>query len=196
MVEIEIKEQPVDDLTAYGSVSIAFEVRTLFEVQVVDRGLGGFVLVERVNDYPYVKDYDAADGDAPATWASRWDLSSWGAISAWVNGVRAGGCVMAYDTPGVNMLEGRKDLAVLWDLRVHPDHRGLGIGTRLFSAAEAWACARGCRVLKVETQNINVPACRFYAGRGCVLGAINRYAYADFPEEVQLLWYRDLTEVV
>jgi hypothetical protein len=44
----------------------------------------------------------------------------------------------------------------------------------------------------VETQNINVPACRFYARMRCTLGAIHRYAYPDLPGEAQLLWYRTL----
>ncbi len=39
---------------------------------------------------------------------------------------------------------------------------------------------------------INVPACRFYAKQGCVLGAIDRYAYPDHPDEVQLLWYKEI----
>jgi GNAT superfamily N-acetyltransferase len=39
--------------------------------------------------------------------------------------------------------------------------RGLGIGAALFRAAERWAVARGARWLKVETQNVNVAACRF-----------------------------------
>ena len=47
--------------------------------------------------------------------------------------------------------------------------------------------------MKVETQNVNVPACRFYARQGCVLGAINRFAYPDLPDEVQLLWYKTLS---
>ena len=34
---------------------------------------------------------------------------------------------------------------------------------------------------KVVTQNINVPACRFYMKQGCVPGAIDRFAYPDFP---------------
>ena len=57
---------------------------------------------------------------------------------------------------------------------------------------QPWVVARGCRWLKVETQNINVPACRFYAKQGCVLGAIHRFAYPDYPNEAQLLWYKDL----
>ena len=84
-------------------------------------------------------------------------------------------------------------MAVLWDIRVSPEARGRGVGSALFAAAEAWAKARGCRELKVETQNVNVPACRFYMRQGCVLGAVNRRAYPGLPAEIQLLWYKDLT---
>jgi hypothetical protein len=44
--------------------------------------------------------------------------------------------------------------------------------------------------IEVETQNINVPACRFYARMGCRLGAVDRQAYPEFPNEVQLLFYK------
>jgi phage shock protein A len=90
------------------------------------------------------------------------------------------------------VLERRADLAVLWDLRVAPALRGRGVGAALFRAAEAWALARGASWLKIETQNVNVPACRFYARRGCTLGAIHRFAYPALPEEAQLLWYKPL----
>ncbi len=95
---------------------------------------------------------------------------------------------------GVEMLEGRKDLAVIWDIRVSPGFRRQGLGKVLFLASETWARARGCRWLKVETQNINVPACRFYAKQGCILGSIDTFAYPGFPDETQLLWYKDLSE--
>ena len=62
----------------------------------------------------------------------------------------------------------------------------------LFRAAEEWARQKKCRQLKVETQNINMPACRFYHRMGCHLGAVDRYAYADFPDEVMLIWRKDL----
>jgi len=48
-------------------------------------------------------------------------------------------------------------------------------------------------LLKVETQNANVGACRFYARHGFVLRAANRFAYPLFPAEIQLLWYREIT---
>ena len=46
--------------------------------------------------------------------------------------------------------------------------------------------------MKIETQNINVVACKFYAGQGCTLGAADRFAYPELPDEVRLLWYKDL----
>jgi hypothetical protein len=66
------------------------------------------------------------------------------------------------------------------------------VGGRLFAAAEGWSLGRRCRWLEVETQNVNVPACRFYARQGCVLAAIDRFAYPDLPEEVQLVWRKTL----
>jgi GNAT superfamily N-acetyltransferase len=90
------------------------------------------------------------------------------------------------------MLEGRSDLTVLWDIRVSPDVRGTGIGSRLVQSSEAWAISKGCRQLKVETQNINVPACAFYQAQGFILKAVDRFAYPELPGEIQLLWYKDL----
>jgi ribosomal protein S18 acetylase RimI-like enzyme len=83
-------------------------------------------------------------------------------------------------------------LATLWDIRVVPNRRGDGIGTGLFRAAEGWSRARGALWLKAETQNINVPACRFYARLGCVLGSVDRFAYPNLPDEAQLVWYTTL----
>jgi GNAT superfamily N-acetyltransferase len=70
--------------------------------------------------------------------------------------------------------------------------RGGGVGSLLFGAVEDWARRRGCAQLKIETQNINVPACHFYARMACTLGSIDRHAYPELPEETQLVWYKDL----
>ncbi|MBW6456728.1 MAG: GNAT family N-acetyltransferase [Trueperaceae bacterium] len=119
-------------------------------------------------------------------------MTGWGILAAHVDAERVGGAVVIVRAAGVRMLEGRSDLAVLWDVRVAPAWRGRGIGAALFRAAEAWAEARGASWLKAETQNVNVAACRFYARQGCVLGAIHRFAYPDVPDEAQLLWYKPL----
>ncbi len=115
-----------------------------------------------------------------------------GLISAHEAGRRIGGAVVAFKTPDVRMLEGRSDLAVLWDIRVRPEAGSAGIGSLLFCAVEAWARDRSCRTLKAETQNTNMPACRFYRRMGCTLGAIDRFAHADLPDEVQLMWFKEL----
>lgn len=192
-MNFEVAEESIAAAPELADIPISFEVETVFDVSARDGGLGGLILSERRLDVPYVKDYDVSEGENPAEWAERFDLSNWGLIGARSDGVRVGGAVVAFDTRGVNMLEGRRDLAVLWDIRVSPEARGRGVGAALFRAAEAWAASRGCGRLKIETQNINVPACRFYARQGCELGAINRFAYREIPDEVQLLWYKALS---
>ena len=191
-MDIEIVEESAEVLPEYGQVPIAFMVQSRLRVETVDGGLGGLRLVEEEVDPPYCKDYDAFEEEGPCRWMKRWDLANWIVLSAFAGARRVGGATVAWNTNGVNMLEGRDDLAVLWDIRVHPDCRGQGIGARLFRRAADWARTRGCRQLKVETQNINVSACRFYARQGCILGAIDVYGYHELPDEAMLLWYLDL----
>jgi GNAT superfamily N-acetyltransferase len=195
-MKIEITEEPIIAAADLVHIPIVFEVQSVFDVLPRDGGLGGLILSERQLDVPYTKDYDLIEGEGPTRWLRRFDTSNWGFIGAHAESKRIGGAVIAFNTASVNMLEGRRDLAVLWDIRVSPKERGRGVGSAIFRAVEDWASARGCRQLKVETQNINVPACRFYAQQGCVLGAINRFAYREFPDEVQLLWYKTLTSTV
>jgi GNAT superfamily N-acetyltransferase len=190
-MSIEVIREELDRLPEHGRIPIAFEVRSVLDVTVADGGLESVVLRERTLASPYLKDYDSF-GESPGDWLQRFDTENWALHSVWIDGRRAGGVVVAFDTEGIDMLERRTDLAVVWDLRVAPDLRGRGLGSRLFAAAEAWARTHGCTQLKVETQNVNVAACRFYARRGCTLGGVHRFAYPELPQEVQLLWYKDL----
>jgi GNAT superfamily N-acetyltransferase len=188
-----ILEIPSSGLARYAAIPIAFEVRTIFDVRLPENGLGGIHLVETAVT-PCVKDYDELE--TPLSWPDEFDISRWGLFLAVDNGGQAlGGAAVAWNTNGVNMLEGRIDLSVLWDIRIHPDMRGKGIGKKLFAHAADWSRQRGCARMKIETQNINVPACRFYAAQGCQLGDIRRFAYLDEPSvahEVQLNWYLEL----
>lgn len=195
-MNLQIVEEPTDDTTileAYGSIPIAFMVVSRFVVTPIEQGLSGLQLAEEPVDPPYLKDYDAIEGERPIDWPRVFDLTHWGILAAYDGQQRIGGAVMAWKTADLEMLEERDDLAVLWDLRVAPAYRARGIGHRLFNAVSAWAQARGCRELKVETQNINVGACHFYARQGCQLRTIHQNAYPGLPGEVQLLWYKTLT---
>jgi GNAT superfamily N-acetyltransferase len=192
---LEVAQEPVTGLAEYGQIPIAFEVRQILDVSPArDAGLG-FALTERFVEPPFVKDYDSVAAEHPSQWARRFDVSKWGLFAARLDGRRVGGVVVAHDTAGVAMLEGRHDLAVLWDIRVAPDARRHGVASALFAAAEAWAVDRGCTQLKVETQNVNVAACRFYEKQGCVIAQANYGAYADVPDEVQLIWCKSLSRV-
>jgi len=179
-------------LSEHAAVSIAFVVDRVLEVRLVDGGLGGMSLTETAVACPYVKDYDALEGAGPQCWPGRFDRSNWALIGARRDGARVGGAVIATRTPDLYMLGGRDDVAVLWDIRVSPRERGGGTGSALFRAAADWAGARGCRWLKIETQNVNVPTCHFYQKMGCTLGAIDRFAYPGQPAEVRLLWWKAL----
>jgi GNAT superfamily N-acetyltransferase len=188
---IEILEIKPEQLSEYTRIPSRFEVRSVLDIKLIDGGLGGMTLRE-VQVEPYVKDYDAY-GETPEDWPKRFDVSNWGFFLAKAGETTAGAAAVAFDTTGVFMLEARRDLSVLWDIRVRPEYRGVGIP--LFRYAVEWSRKRGCKQMKVETQNVNVPACRFYQRMGCQLGEIRRFGYAVVPsvaQEVMLNWYYNL----
>jgi GNAT superfamily N-acetyltransferase len=189
---IETAGVPSELLIEYSTIPIAFEVTSVLSAQRVANG--PFVLAERRLDSPYLKDYDVV-GDRPQDWVGRFDTSRWGLFVARSDIQAVGGATIALGTSDLDMLEGRTDLAVVWDIRITPARRRRGVGLALFQAAEAWAIARGCRELKVETQNINVAACRFYAAMGCQLRVIRQSAYPQCPDEDQYLWYKPLPPI-
>jgi ribosomal protein S18 acetylase RimI-like enzyme len=191
-VAAEIREESPADFSAYARVPIAFHCDRVLDVEAHPPH-GPVALVERRVDPPFTRDYDALPGNHPTDWPAAFDVSGWGIFAAVEHDVRVGGAVVAMQTPGLDLLEGRADLAVLWDIRVAPAARKRGVGTALFTAAEHWARCRGATELLVETQNVNVPACRFYASQGCHLRTVRAGHYAEFPGDVQLLWVKSLS---
>jgi GNAT superfamily N-acetyltransferase len=188
---IEITAETHTTLPTYGSVSIAFEVDRIYEVSTNDAGQ--LELTERKLEKPYRKDYDEIPGNKPINWSQCFDLTNWGFIVARENDRRVGGAAIAHNSADIHLLEGNEKLALLWDLRVSPDYRGRGLGLEIFQKLEEWCLSRGCTELKVETQSTNVSACNFYKRQGCELRAVNRFAYSDYPDEIQMLWYKSLS---
>lgn len=131
-----IEEITAARLDEYARIPIAFEARSVFRLVLEEGGLGGMRLVEEPVK-PYVKDYDAY-GETPEDWPRKFDIRNWGLFMVREAARPIGGAAVAYNTNSVNMLEGRADLAVLWDIRVHPDWRERGIGGRLFLWAAGW----------------------------------------------------------
>jgi len=147
-VRIDSTEEPISALAECAQISAAFLVERIVTFDEIGDELAVF---ERIVDEPYYKDYDRLE--SPVTWADRFDISNWGLLGAFVAGHRVGGAVIAFDSASVDMLEGRKDLAVLWDLRVQPEYRRRGVGAALFRAVEHWTTSKGCTEIRVETQN-------------------------------------------
>jgi len=187
-----------ESLTEYSTIPIRFEVKSRLSCELPGEGMGGIILREEKVVPPYIKDYDALEvaieGEGPARWVRKFDTKNWVLFLAGEANEPIGGATVAFRTPQVHMLAGRDDLAALWDIRVHPEYRRSGIGTALFAEAAEWSRERNCNYLKIETQNVNVAACRFYAKQGCRLGEINRFAYTEpqVAQEVMLVWYLKL----
>lgn len=177
---------------AYEGIPMRFAVRSILKPEKIAHGLGGVIWHETpVPEYTK----DLGRYNAPTRYGERFDISNWVYFMAFDGEKPVGACTVVSDTPEVWMLEGRADLSVLWDLRVAEAYRNRGIGGTLFKLSADWSRDNGFRQMKIECQNNNIAACRFYAARGAVLGAFNEYAYYNDPEireEIQLLWYLDL----
>jgi GNAT superfamily N-acetyltransferase len=189
---IEIRLEGIDRLAAYASVPIAFVVDQVLDREALSEMQHGSPLRARRLAAPWVKDYDAGADGGPAEWGQRFDVARWCILAAFVDGERAGGAAVIAREGDIELLGGRDDLALLWDLRVGPSFRRALVGSALMAQVEQWARNQGARALRVETQNINVPACRFYQRCGFRLTEIVEGAYDGLPDEMQLVWEKPL----
>lgn len=185
MEMLKIESISAHQLAQYATIPIAFTMLSRYDVRENE-------LIE-VPCPAIVKDYDAI-GETPLDWSRSFDTRNWKYFLATDNDLPVGGATVAINTPGVHMLEGRSDLAALWDIRIATALRGQHIGTRLFEHVERCAREAGCVQLKIETQNTNVPACKFYRAMGCTIKEIRRDAYLDprVADEVMIMWERTL----
>jgi GNAT superfamily N-acetyltransferase len=170
------------DLEAYEQVPIGYWVEARLGRDFAE------IPVER-----YWKDYDEYPESRPSAYPAQFDVQTWAVIVAVEDGERVGGAIVAWRSPDFDMLEGRDDLAVLVDLRVRPRSWGRGVGKQLFASAAEWAREKGCTEFRVETQDTNVPACRFYRAMGCTLHSWEEGAYGPEVNEAKLLWTKGLS---
>lgn len=188
MEKINYKKLTINDLSKYDTIPFYYKTNKKYELKKINNGLGG-ILLELVDTNEYYKDF----GKKTNSWMKMFDLSNWVIFGAYnEKNEIIGGSVLATKTKNCHMLEGRNDLAVLWDLRVMDKYQHQGIGQNLFNLCREYAKESGFKQLKVECQNTNPNAVKFYHKQGMVLCSIKEYAYSDCLNEVQLLWYLDL----
>jgi len=175
-MNLRIETGPVEDLSEYSHVPMRFLVTSRLDISALRRG--EFV---EIPVSPWLKDYDLLE--PIATLDERFDTRFWGRLMAYrtENNVLVGGCIVVWKW-GSEMLEDREDLAILWDIRVRSEFQSQGIGRQLFAAAMEWARERDCTELRVETQDVNVPALQFYTAMGCRLLSVQELAYVGMDE--------------
>lgn len=123
---VEIREERPSDLREHIGVPSVYESSSVLDGQ---ESAKSFELCERQLIQPYRKDYDAAEDKMD--WPLRFDMTKWALFAAFHDGERVGGAVVAFDTLGVEMLEGRRDLSILWDIRVAPKVHRRDVGSAL-----------------------------------------------------------------
>lgn len=146
--------------------------------------------VAKPEPMPWVKDYDALD-DAIHLLPDRHLLDLWLGLVALCDGRIVGTLLAVADDPTYVLPQGADGVWVV-DVRVAPSVQGTGVGRALWSAAEAWAIERGRHTVWVETQDVNVPACRFYRAMGCQAVAVDSDAYPPELGETRVLWMKRL----
>lgn len=176
----------------YDSIPMLVHVKSILKLEKNQNGLGG-ILLKETPVKEYIKDLGKY-GEA-TKYSKEFDITNWIFFMAFDNELPIGAVTVVSKTENVNMLDGRDDISVLWDIRVDDRYKQQGIGTKLFNMAVEWSKLKGFKQMKIECQNNNVPACKFYHKQGAVLGKIDEYAYyndIDSNDEVQLIWYLNL----
>ena len=188
-MNVEVISESSVDLDEYARVSISFTVAEVLDDAAVDAALRGDPIAAVPLEVPYEKNYDSQPGSRPVDWRAGFDIDEWQFVAAFLDGRRVGGAVLIPNgRVGLEPLDGHVDPALLWDIRVAPAVRRQGIGAALLDHVTREARERGATELLVETQQVNVPACRFYAAHGFRLLGAQRHAYPNLPGETQLLW--------
>jgi ribosomal protein S18 acetylase RimI-like enzyme len=146
-----------DDLARLQCLDIGFVTNTVYDVKRESRG---FSLVERSIDPPLRKNYSVDWGELEAASA---------AIVAEVDDTIVGVASLRY--------ESWNRRAVISHLYVAAAARGQGVGSRLLKMLRGNAGVLGARILFVETQNVNLPAVRFYERSGFALVGLDTSLY-------------------
>ena len=91
----------------------------------------------------------------------------------------------------IKMVPWWNKFAYVEELVVDIGFRGRGVGHALMSRAIDWAKQQNFPGITLETQDNNVPACKFYEKCGFVLAGfdLNAYKNLENASEIALYWY-------
>jgi streptothricin acetyltransferase len=103
---------------------------------------------------------------------------------AYLDGTLAGQIILRKNWNGYGYIE---------DITVDSAFRRRGIGRLLLAQAADWTRAHGFPGLMLETQDINVAACRLYSACGFSLSGFDQNLYTGLDptcSEIALYWYK------
>lgn len=189
---ITYKEVDKSLLELYDTVAMNVDVRSEYRVKRINNGIGGLILEETPVD-PYIKDLSIYE--RATEYENEFDITNWRFYMAFDSDIPVGAMTVVGKTEGLNMLYGREDACVLWDIRIADTYKRKGIGQKLMDLGVLNAKKDGYQQMIIECQNNNVQACKFYQKQGAVLSKIDMYAYYLEPEirnEIQFIWYLDI----
>jgi GNAT superfamily N-acetyltransferase len=184
--DFEIRHMASCSIEEYIGIPSAFEVR--HTLKLAAPGAPPLPLQHRPASASYHKDYDAIPGNHPRDWPSKFAINRAHCLAAYILHRHVGSALLIAEPNDVSGLGGDPHLALLWDIRVAPDVRGVGIGRALLGAVEEKARATGAIGIAVETQDNNLAACQLYAAAGYAIADIDSAAYPAFPDETRLVW--------
>jgi len=184
-MKIISEQASLEAIKTYQEVSITFSADMILEFEAIDSGLKGFKAIEK-KVTPFTKNYD--DYGLLTDSLKEFDISNWQLLTILDDDQIVGGALLAFQTTNVNMLGGRDDLVVVWDIRINEAYRHKGLGTALFDEIKSFAREIKATEINIETQNNNIKACKFYASQGAVIKSLKQEAYKDLPEETQIIW--------
>jgi ribosomal protein S18 acetylase RimI-like enzyme len=174
-MEINILEADDGTIHVAGKGAASFEVRSKLILHA-ENGRIGYTIVDVP---PYTKQYDREEFDLESYIRNPDKVI----FLANVEGEPAGQVRLRTIWNGYAYI----DLIV-----VEPDYRNTGVGQALMERAVQWAKDKCFPGIMLETQDINVPACKFYESCGFVLRGFDTHLYkAQDPatEEIALYWY-------
>lgn len=176
----------------YDKVDMKVNVHSEYKVKRINNGLGG-ILLEEVPVESFIKDLGSYE--RATEYEKEFDITNCRFYMAFDGDIPVGAMTVVGTTEGIDMLCGRKDACILWDIRVSDTYKRKGIGQKLFDMGVINAKKDGYQQMIIECQNNNVQACKFYQKQGAVLSKLDMYAYYFDPKirnEIQFIWYLDI----
>ncbi len=171
---IEIKELDRNNAQYLNKCDEEFTISSFYDISFIG---GKFELTEKAVT-PYKKKYESTKINveeylkAPAKTV----------LFAFADGKLAGEVILEKNWNNYARLE----------IAVIEEYRRKGIGKKLMEHSINWTRLKGLPGIMAETQNTNVPACKFYKASGFSIGGIDTELYKGVDKnskEIAIFWY-------